>query len=123
MKLTPLQDLWLLVAIQTLVLLALLAAHFWIQSQNTHLLDQRAQILARLPEARQNIQNEPDPEKIRSEALGLLDLTDQGNQTIVVMTANLQKLNDAVTLVFFVVTAYLGVCVYKLHRKNQDTGG
>ena len=48
-----------------------------------------------------------------------MDVTDQGNQTIVVMTANLQKLNDAVSLVFFVVTAYLGVCVYKLHRQNQ----
>jgi hypothetical protein len=120
MKFSPIQSLWLLVAIQALLLLLLLAAHFWTQSQNSQLLDQRRLIQARLPEALQKIQQEPDPEKIRSEALRLLELADQGNQTVVVMTANLQKMTDAVGLIFFIVTVYLAVCVYKLRRQDQN---
>jgi hypothetical protein len=120
MKLTPIQELSLLVAIQTFLLVVLLAAHLWIHSQNIHLLNSRAQILAQLPGIRQKFAEEQNPEKIRSEALGLLDLADQGNQTMIVMEANLQKMNDAVGLVFFMLTAYLGVCVFKLQRQNQD---
>jgi hypothetical protein len=120
MKSTPVQNLWLLVAIQAFLLILLLGMHLWIQSLNTHLLNQRGQILSRLPEARQKIEQESDPEKIRSEALRLLDLADEENQTVLVMTANLQKITDAVGLVFFIVTIYLGVCVYQLRHPSPS---
>jgi hypothetical protein len=117
--LTPIRSLRLLVVIQALLLLLLLGTHLRIQSQNNRLLDQRGQILARLPDVRQKIHDEPDPEKIRSESLRLLDLADQGNQAIVAMSVNLQKMTDAIGLVLFVLTAYLAVGVYKLRRQDQ----
>jgi hypothetical protein len=120
MKFSPIQSLWLLVAIQAFVLLVLLGGHFSIQSQITRLLNLSGQIQARVPEVRQKIQEEQNPEKIRSDALTLLDFADDNNHMNTVILTDLQKIIDAICLIFFIVTVYLAVCAYKLRHQNQN---
>jgi hypothetical protein len=120
MKFSPIQSLWLLVALQAFVLLVLLGGHFSIQSEITRLLNLSGQIQTRVPEVRQKIQEEQNPEKIRSDALTLLDFADDNSRMNTVILADLQKIIDAICLIFFIVTVYLAVCAHKLRRQNQN---
>jgi hypothetical protein len=118
-KFTSLLYLQILLVLQILFLIALLTGYAWFQPRLSNVASNIQRDADKLPAIRQRIIEENDPETLRKDALVFLDGTaDQSGYVQGMLMTPISCLKDF-CFVWFIITTWLGVCVYQLQRQGR----
>ena len=114
-KLSPLQNLWILLSVQAALFLIVLGMFALFHPKLTHWISQAQQANAKALLVRQRI-DQADPEHLHKMALQLLDDRISTAEYVQNMETSVNEMFRDICFVLFGITAWLGAILFQLHR-------